>query len=190
MMNILYGLDVGLFHWINSFFIHSVADVLMAAVTSSKNWMPVFVLGLGSLLWKGGFKGRICVLALLITVSITDPFNSRVIKPAFARQRPSHALAEARVLVPDNGGASFPSSHAANMFAAAFILSSMYSRRSVLWYTIAFLVAYSRVYVGVHYPSDVIAGAFVGTLIAWVVVRLFMRWEKSSAFFQNTSGRT
>lgn len=190
MMEYLYGLDVGLFHWLNAVLIHPFADIVMAAVTSSRNWMPVFVLGLVFLSWKGGAKGRLCVFALVVTVCVSDPVNSRIIKPAFSRVRPSHALIDARVIVPDNGGASFPSSHAANMFAAAFLLSRFYARRTLLWYAVAVLVAYSRVYVGVHYPSDVVAGACVGIGIAWVVLQVFLRWERSRTLLQNTSGRT
>jgi undecaprenyl-diphosphatase len=114
----------------------------------------------------------------LITVAISYPVNSRIIKPAFQRERPSHSLVFARVLAPDNGGYSFPSTHAANMFAAAYILRVFYARRRFLWYSLAALVAYSRVYVGVHFPGDVLAGAVVGTALAWLVLRLLTRWDK------------
>lgn len=190
MADILLGIDIELFRLINAVFINGVFDVILSAVTSSRNWMPIFIVGLVSLLWKGGTKGRTCVLLLLVSVSITDPVNSRILKPLVDRQRPSHALVGARVLVPDNGGASFPSTHAANMFAAAYILSFFYSQRRILWIAIAFLVAYSRVYVGVHYPADVAGGAIVGVTIAWGVISLFQLWQTTQARYKNTGGRT
>ncbi|MFM2134544.1 MAG: hypothetical protein RL156_1825 [Bacteroidota bacterium] len=178
MLHFLYGIDAGIYYWVNTILTHRLADLLMAAVTSSRNWMPVFVAGILGLVWKGGTRGRICALTLLITVAISDPVNSRIIKPAFQRERPSHSLVFARVLAPDNGGYSFPSTHAANMFAAAYILRVFYARRRFLWYSLAALVAYSRVYVGVHFPGDVLAGAVVGTTLAWLVLRLLTRWDK------------
>jgi undecaprenyl-diphosphatase len=178
MLNLLYEIDAGVYYWVNTILTNRLADMIMAAVTSSRNWMPVFVAGILGLLWKGGTRGRICALTLLITVAISDPVNSRIIKPAFQRERPSHSLVFARVLAPDNGGYSFPSTHAANMFAAAYILRVFYARRRFLWYSLAALVAYSRVYVGVHFPGDVLAGAVVGTALAWLVLRLLTRWDK------------
>ncbi|MDR1299031.1 MAG: phosphatase PAP2 family protein [Oscillospiraceae bacterium] len=93
--------------------------------------------------------------------------NNVIIKNAVARARPFEAMEGLRILVRAPRDWSFPSGHAASGFAAAFAISRMYGRRAALAsYAAAALIAISRVYVGVHYPSDIVAGALFGTLCA------------------------
>ena len=67
---------------------------------------------------------------------------------------------------------SWPSGHAATAFAGAATLAWLVPRFRLLWYALAVLIAYSRLYNGVHYPTDVLSGAILGLLVAWVVRRL------------------
>jgi undecaprenyl-diphosphatase len=93
--------------------------------------------------------------------------NNVIIKNAVGRARPFEAIEGLRILIQAPRDRSFPSGHAASGFAAAFALSRMYGGRAALAsYAAAALIAVSRVYVGVHYPSDVAAGALFGTLCA------------------------
>jgi undecaprenyl-diphosphatase len=113
------------------------------------------------------------VVFIGITLTLTDQFSSHSLKDWVGRIRPCHVLENVHLLTDCNTSYSFPSSHAANIFAAAFFLSQPLKRLSPLFYGIAGVVGYSRVYIGIHYPLDAIGGAFIGLLIAWP-----MRWLK------------
>ena len=92
------------------------------------------------------------------------------LKRLTARERPYETVLEPDPLVRADIGLSFPSGHAATSFAGAVLLAYLFSRLAPALLLLATLVAYSRVYVGVHYPADVLAGAAVGTLVALVVI--------------------
>lgn len=127
---------------------------------------------------------------LLITcaaVALADAAAYRGIKSWVDRPRPIHNLEISQWLRPvgDAHGASFPSNHATNMFAAAFILSAFFPRGRYYFYTFAALVALSRVTLGVHYPSDILGGAVLGTVIAafvtWVTRKRASLWNMNSS---------
>lgn len=114
-------------------------------------------------------------MTLALTILATDQLNSSVIKELIERIRPCHTLGDVRLLVDCGGGKSMPSSHAANNFAAALVLSIFFRRETLLFFFIAVLMALSRVYVGVHYPADIIVGAVVGLLMATIVTFIVTR---------------
>ncbi|MBN2565943.1 MAG: phosphatase PAP2 family protein, partial [Candidatus Eisenbacteria bacterium] len=92
---------------------------------------------------------------------------------------------ECRLLVGASSAKSFPSAHASNSFAMATVASWGYRRLAVLFYIVAALVAYSRIYVGLHYPLDSLAGALLGVLVGrlsiWAVVRVCSAWSSRRA---------
>jgi len=124
------------------------------------------------LIWKGGKRGRWAVLIALLAVAITDPLVSRILKPFFQRIRPCNALEDVHLLVRKSKAYSMPSAHAANFFAAATVFSYFYRKYQWIFWTIAALVAYSRISVGVHYPFDVLVGALVGVAVSvvWILI--------------------
>lgn len=162
-------LDVAIFYLVNVRLASPQFDVIMPFLTDIDNWRMVIALGLLALLIFGGKKGRIATLLLIVTVTITDQTSSTLLKPLVERARPCNTLPGVRLLVDCSGAFSFPSSHATNLFGAAFLLSRFYAAPWPIFFTIATLVAYSRTYVGVHYPSDVLGGALLGVLCAWLV---------------------
>ena len=101
----------------------------------------------------------------LFAVAVSD-WLAMGLKALVDRPRPPLRYVEPKVLVPLPNDASFPSGHAATSFAAATILSFASPRLAPIFYLLATAVAFSRVYVGVHYPLDVIGGAALGTLVA------------------------
>ena len=101
----------------------------------------------------------------LFAVAVSD-WLAMGLKALVDRPRPPLRYAEPKVLVPLPHDASFPSGHAATSFAAATMLSFASPRLAPIFYLLATAVAFSRVYVGVHYPLDVIGGAALGTLVA------------------------
>jgi undecaprenyl-diphosphatase len=123
-----------------------------------------------SLVWR-----RWGVLAMTVLAVALADWSSTGLKALFDRARPPLRYAEPKTLVPVPHDGSFPSGHAATSFAGATILSFAFPRLAPLLYLLATAVAFSRVYVGVHYPLDVIGGAALGTLVALGVRYLVRR---------------
>lgn len=88
-----------------------------------------------------------------------------VIKKLVLRPRPYLVIAQLELLVAPEGSTSFPSGHSASSFVCAYMLARMFGRKGAWAYLPAALIALSRVYVGVHYPSDVVTGVLLGTMI-------------------------
>jgi len=133
------------------------------------------------LLWmliRGRLHVRIAAILLIITIVISDQLNSSVIKYWLVRPRPCHALQNVHLLVSCGSGFSFPSSHAVNNFAGALILAFFFPHAKWWFFGFAAIVAFSRVYVGVHYPFDVIGGAVIGLFCAGSVLLVFITLEK------------
>jgi undecaprenyl-diphosphatase len=184
MINQLVAIDTALFVFLNTKLTHPVLDSVMPFVTHQEHWYPVLVgLWLALIIW-GGRRGRMAAVALIVAVALTDQISCSVIKPLVGRVRPCNALtpAQCRLLVGRSSAMSFPSAHAANSFAMAMVASWRFRRFAPVFYVFAVAVAYSRVYVGVHYPLDVLAGAVLGALLGrlaiWLVVAAVGRWDR------------
>lgn len=162
-MSELASLDVRLFLLINRTWTHPVLDALMRAVTDFHNWRVPLVLVLLVVLARARRDGRIAVLIAVLAVGLTDQLVANGLKPIFHRVRPFEAIEGTRKLVSAHD-ASFPSAHAANTFAAGVFLALRFRRLRWILFVPA-IVAYSRVYCGVHYPSDVLAGAALGAAV-------------------------
>ena len=132
------------------------------------------------LMIQGGKRGRTAGILLVLSIIASDQFSSSVLKNLFARIRPCHALQGVRLLVDCGSGFSFPSSHAVNNFAGATILSHFYRKYAWGWFSLASLIALSRPYIGVHYPSDIAGGAVIGWACA---ICLIAAWELIDAKF-------
>ncbi|MGE3799960.1 MAG: phosphatase PAP2 family protein [Candidatus Kapaibacterium sp.] len=182
MPDFLLHFDQQLFHFFNSDLANPVFDVVMPFITNVKHLYPVYALLFILLLWRGGANGKWASLLLVATVAIADPLSSRVLKEAVGRERPCRAMEDVRLLVNCGGGKSFPSSHAVNNFAALVIFFWFFRRFAWIWLLIASAVSFSRIYVGVHYPLDILGGAVVGIIVGIAVVALFellrKEWRK------------
>lgn len=177
-MNFFSQLDTSVFYFLNQTIANPILDKVMPYITDVHSWYLVYIFGILGLIWKGGKNGRYAALALILGVVLTDQFNSEILKDMFGRLRPCKTLDDVRLLVNCGSGKSFPSSHAANNFAAAFILTRYYPKNWILYYFVAFLMALSRPYVGVHYPSDILGGAIVGVAMGFVVISIVNLLEK------------
>ncbi|MBN2416509.1 phosphatase PAP2 family protein [bacterium] len=167
----LYGIDKTLFLFLNSGLANSVFDTVMPFVTDADNWrIPLGAAWLALLLF-GGRRGRIAALLAVVVLTLSDQVSSSLLKPLIGRVRPCFAVEGARLLIRQSRSFSFPSSHAANNAALALFFSVKYPRATWVFITIAVLVGYSRIYVGVHYPSDVAGGFLVGAACAAVVLQ-------------------
>ena len=176
-------MDQSLFHFINQQWTSRFLDLFMAAVSDSEIWRPLFVaVGISALLF-GGFKARAFVICLALSLLIGS-FVTSTLKSAVDRRRPKQVesvrmvqLQKARpkfltlsqkptIRFSDSSdrsrsGPSFPSGHVAtNTIIAVFC--TMFYRRGWLYWFVTALVGYSRIYLGAHWPSDVIATVFLG----------------------------
>ncbi len=182
--------DQALFHLLNGQWQSPVLDWLAPWWRDKRFWIPLYVFIAGFAVWKFRIKGLWLILALGLTVGISDTLSSRVVKPAVARLRPCNTpelKPGVHLLVHCGSGYSFTSSHAANHFAfAAFIFSTLgvlHRRLRWLWWIWAASVAYAQVYVGVHYPADIIGGALLGAGVGFLVSGLYLRRRNISILF-------
>lgn len=181
-------IDESLFTFFNGTLGNAVGDAVWPVITDYDRILPVRLLLVALwvlLLWKGGRRGRTVALLIIPLLVITDRISSGVLKDLFARPRPCHSvdgdpiMQGIRLLVDCGPGKSFPSSHAVNNTALAVLFSRYFSRWRWAFFLWAGLVAFSRIAVGVHYPSDVIGGALVGAFLAMVVIRSWELLEKN-----------
>ena len=175
MLKFISDIDQSILLWIHQYMTNPIFDLLMPFITHEENWVFPILLLLLFLGIKGGKRGKITLLLLIIALSITDSLCAQVLKPLFERIRPSHLDIEGISLLVSKGGKwSMPSNHAANMFALSVVLSYFYQKTSLAIYSLALLITFSRVYVGVHFPGDVIAGAFIGYITSWLALTLWV----------------
>lgn len=174
--------DQFLFYLINHSLSNSLFDSVVPWLRNDKFWIPLYVFLISFILFNFGKKAYWLIIFVIITASAADIISSRVVKPLVKRTRPcrTEMSFEPRVLVNCGSGYSFTSSHATNHFAVAAFLSmalGRYIRRLSFWlYFWAASVAFAQVYVGVHFPLDVISGAILGFLIAALLFRLYYRY--------------
>jgi len=173
VLEYLNNVDVQLFLFFNGTLANPVFDVIMPFITNGFTWIPVWIVVIGGLLWKGGKKGRWVVLLAIIAVSSADLVAYRVMKKNIKRIRPCNALEQVHLTVKRSKSYSMPSNHAANFFALATIFSFFYRRYWKWMYGAAAVVAFSRISVGVHYPFDTLVGAMLGAALAGLIILLF-----------------
>jgi undecaprenyl-diphosphatase len=155
--------------WTNSWF-----DSFMPFITDPHRAWPFVAIGILYMVYKKKIKVVPILLGCIISIALSDIVAARVIKPLVHRERPEASEKQIRLLVPHQGSFGFPSNHAANMFAAATFLTCTFPSIGLITIAAAIVVAYSRVYVGVHYPLDVFCGGLLGTIIALVIYRIYI----------------
>ena len=171
-MDSLQSLDIALFRFVNLNLKNRLCDWVLPYFSSNAAFVPALaILGLW-LIWKGGVRGRLFVFFLLITFLIGDPVIVRSLKQLFNRPRPFVSLSGIQVLVGKVDKGSMPSGHAANWFASLVVAFAYYRRSLWLMLPLALIEAFSRVYLGVHYPSDVLVGSLLGASYAAAVLWL------------------
>ncbi len=193
-------MDQQIFHLINEQWTSPALDLFMAAISDADVWKPLLLIVIFAALVFGGFRGRACIFCLLVTIVIAGPITN-ILKSAINRQRPKHVQSVRMVRLEKGrpefmsifkkpvvrrsdesdrrrGDASFPSGHMTNNTIAAICLTLFY-RRGWLYWIFTALIGYSRIYLGAHWPSDVIGTVFLAaaeTFFMLAVLELFWRW--------------
>ena len=181
-MSAIEAIDSRVFLWLNGLHINWL-DTVMVSITEMWPWIPIYILLLYLVFKQYGKRGWWVVVAVGLTILCSDQLSAHVCKPLFHRLRPCfNPEMEGLVHLPKGlpgGHYGFVSSHAANTFAVATFLTAVMKRnyRHIGWwlYAWASISSYSRIYVGVHYPGDIIAGAALGVLVGLIFTVLLRR---------------
>ena len=191
-------MDDRLLFLINREWTHPVFDWVMAIFSSYDFWLPFLLLGAALILWRGGFRARMCLLSIGIVLLVINQLAG-VAKKRFDRPRPGQHMSNVRTIdldpktsprflalgkplyertdvdprpVPEGQGRSFPSGHTGNLFSSATVFAVFYRRRGWLAYIPALLTGYSRVYTGGHHPSDVLVTALFSVAVTLLILSL------------------
>ncbi|RZK77171.1 MAG: phosphatase PAP2 family protein [Pedobacter sp.] len=184
MIESLHQFDVDLFLMIHRGLSNPFFDWLLPLVRNRYFWSPVYLFIIIFCVKEYKKKGWLIIGMLLLTFGVADFMSSKIIKYQVGRIRPCNELTLTNDIihrVPCGSGYSFPSAHATNHFAiATFLIFLFYDRwRGILPLALgwAFLISFSQVYVGVHYPLDVLCGAILGTIISLCTFKLFTKLQ-------------
>ena len=175
MLELLSYIDTELFIFLNVTIANPAFDIAMPFITNKWTWAPLWLALVVGLIWKGGKEGKWIVLAAILAVSSADLIGHRLLKKNIKRIRPCNAIEQTHLTVRKSRSFSMPSNHAANFFALATIFSFFFRRYRKMFYSIAVIVAFSRISVGVHYPFDALAGALLGYMLARLVLYLYKK---------------
>lgn len=187
MHNYLMGLDGSLFHLTNAAWTNPLLDAVMPALSWAGNMGLVWLVLLGGIAAFGKKTGRRIALAGLVALAIAI-VSSEAMKEITMRPRPFAVLPGVSLLVGAPSSYAFPSGHTTSAFAAAsatVLASKRLLGRVPVWgwsmLALAAAISYSRLYVGVHWPTDVAAGVVLGLASGWVGVKLALRQRASPA---------
>ena len=167
----LYDLDLTVLRFFDLSLASTTMDGVADALTNVHNWYVVYVIAGIALIYRMRVAGLKVVVAALLLIGVTDGLGHYVLKPLVHRERPcavtrdgSHVVPWIRLPIGEKHDESFPSNHALNNFAIAAFFVTLFPRRKWLLalYVVAFLISVGRLYEGVHYPSDVLAGGIIG----------------------------
>ena len=172
-MEALLQWDKAIMHWINSGWSHPVLDFIFPLIRNKYFWLPLYILCIAWIIYNHQVRPVMTILLFLgLSIFATDTISSQLIKYNVQRPRPCHLTnMDPPVIerVVCGSGYSFTSSHAANHFCIAAYFISIFGvvmgRWRLVWWCWAALISIAQVYVGLHYPLDIIGGAILGTIV-------------------------
>lgn len=181
-MDIILNADYQVFQWINSGWSNPVFDVVLKWMRNEWIWFPLYLYIIAFFIYNYGKKAYWLILFCFLTFGTSDSFSSQLIKKTVKRDRPcrNSAVEHAVVRIRCGSGYSFTSSHATNHFAIAVFLAltvgSVFKKIRLPLLLWACVIGISQIYVGVHFPLDVLCGSILGIAIGWFWSWVFMRY--------------
>jgi len=178
MLDILIELDTQLFLFLNDLNT-PFWDKIMWWITEKESWYPFYGILIIAMGWRYKWNAVVTILFIALTITLADQISVKGFKFVFERFRPSHnpELEGMVHLVHGYTGGKygFVSSHAANSFGLAAFTSLLFRNKKFTWFIFiwAIIVSYSRIYLGVHYPGDILGGAALGILLGYLVFYLY-----------------
>lgn len=180
--------DKQLFLYLNSFHTDWL-DPVMLQITYTQFWVPLYLFLIYLIFKYYSNKAWIILAGVGVAILLSDQITSSLMKPLFARFRPSHEPSLQGMVHHVNeykGGLyGFASSHAANTFATALFIWLLFKTK-YRWIAVLFIwatvVSYTRVYLGVHYPGDIVIGSLIGLLCGWVGYRFYLFLDRRIKF--------
>ena len=177
-MEFFQKIDEHLFYLINSLGWKQM-DEVMILISSKWFWIPLYIY-ITFLIYKN-FKSDFykILIALAVLIFLADFGSVHLFKEVFERERPCHVLEGVRVVDRCGGNYGFVSSHASNCFAITFFTSLVFRSNKVFFWTFnwAIIVGLSRIYLGVHYPFDILGGMFWGLFVSLLVYNFYNRFK-------------
>ncbi len=178
VIEFLKNIDSAIFLFLNGLHI-TITDFIMLWLSNKWIWIPLYIILIYVIIKKEKLKALMTISFLILLVFVTDWISVHLFKELFQRLRPCHdpEIMDKIHLVADNCGGQFGfvSSHAANHFGLAVFLSKLFKHKnfSKFIYIWAALIAYSRVYIGVHYPGDIIGGVILGIIMGFIIWKIY-----------------
>jgi len=184
MPDFLLQADRYLFHFINHDLANPFFDWIMPYLRNPKFWIPLYVFIIGFCVFKFKKQGIIIVILIALSAGFADFTSARIVKPLVKRARPCRDQVVSQtdiVRVGCGTGYSFPSTHATDHFAMAFFMIFLFRKKwpwvwlwGILW---AGTICFAQVYVGVHFPIDVICGTIYGFFVGWLFYEISRRYK-------------
>lgn len=179
MMEALLQWDTSIMHWINQGWSHPILDFIFPLIRNKYFWIPLYVLCISWIMYNHEVRYVLLIFLFLgLSIFAADTISSQLIKKEVQRPRPCHSMQmNPQVIerVACGSGYSFTSSHAANHFCiAAFFISIfgvLMDKWKYLWWLWAIAISIAQVYVGLHYPLDIIGGALLGLVVGFSMGR-------------------
>lgn len=173
-MNFIESIDQTLFRFINQTLSNPVFDIFMPFITNQNVWgIPIAIAALAGLIF-GDKRTKFIMLGGILAVGLGDQISSGVMKPFFGQYRPCKELSDLVLRINCGGRLSFPSGHATGTMILALWFGYHYKKWMPYFLTFALIISFSRVYVGVHWTSDVLGGMLLG----YIIVKSFIYiWE-------------